>query len=61
VVSGRAYAEFERAHYFEADLERILKAMKRWPFAGSPEEKKQAVAIALLHLFCECMDLIEKV
>jgi len=61
VTSGRAYAEFERAHYFEADVERILKAMKRWPLEGSPEEKKQAVSIALLHLFCECMDLIEKV
>jgi hypothetical protein len=35
--------------------------MKRWPLEGSPEGKKQAVAIALLHLFCEVMDLIEKV
>jgi hypothetical protein len=57
----RSYGEFERAHYFNADLERILNAMHRWPLWGSPTQRKHAVAIALLQLFCEVMDLSPKV
>ncbi len=55
--TGRSYAEFERAYYFNEDLERILKAMKRWPLWGSPKQRKHAVAIALLQMFCEVMEL----
>ena len=51
--SGKTYGEFERAYWFNDDLERVLKAMKRWPLSGTKVEKKHAVAIALLHLFCE--------
>jgi hypothetical protein len=50
---GRSYEEFERAYLFNENLERILKAMKRWPVWGSPSQKKHAVAVALLHLYCE--------
>ncbi len=51
--SGRSYSEFERAYLFDKDLERILKAMHRWPLWGSPKQKKHATAIALLQLYCE--------
>ncbi|MCG6974064.1 MAG: hypothetical protein LJE66_13045 [Desulfobacterales bacterium] len=51
--SGRSYGEFERAQLFNDDLERILKAMNRWPLWGSPQQKKYAAAFALLQLFCE--------
>lgn len=54
-LTGRSYGEFERARYFSDDLERILKAMHRWPLWGNPKQKKQAVAIVLLHLYCEVM------
>ena len=43
------------------DLERILKAMHRWPLWGNPAQKKEAVAIALLHLYCEVHGLCAKV
>jgi hypothetical protein len=52
-ITGRSYGEFERAYLFNEDLERILQAMHRWPPWGSPKQKKHAVAIALLQLFCE--------
>jgi len=60
-VTCRSYAEFERSHYFNDDLERILRAMHRWPLWGNPKQKKQAVAIALLHLFCEVMGLCSRI
>ena len=52
-IGGRSYGEFERAYLFNEDLERILKTMHRWPLWGSPTQKKHAVAIAMLQLFCE--------
>jgi hypothetical protein len=52
-VNGRSYGEFERAALFNEDLERILTAMHRWPLWGSPKQRKHAVAIALLQMFCE--------
>ncbi|MFC1856675.1 hypothetical protein ACFL9U_01450 [Thermodesulfobacteriota bacterium] len=58
---GRSYGEFERAFFFNSDLERILKVMNRWPLWGSPKQKKHTAAIALLHLFCEVMGLVAKV
>ncbi|MFP3871108.1 MAG: hypothetical protein ACLFVT_09555 [Syntrophobacteria bacterium] len=51
--SGRSYREFERASIFNAELERVLKCMNRWPLWGSRMQKKHAVAFALLQLFCE--------
>jgi hypothetical protein len=57
LISGRSYGEFERASLFDEDLQRILLAMNRWPLWGSAKQKKQAVAIALLQLFCEVMNL----
>lgn len=60
-LSGRSYGEFERAYLFNEDLERILKAMHRWPLWGSPRQKKRSVAIALLQLFCEVKGLCERV
>lgn len=60
-VTGKSYREFERAYFFNEDLERILRAMHRWPLWGSPKQKKHAVAIALLHLFCEVMGLCLRV
>jgi len=59
--SGCSYNEFERAYFFNEDLERILKAMKRWPLWGNATQKKQAVAFALLQLFCEVMNLCPRV
>ena len=59
--TGRSYSEFERAYLFNDNLERILRAMNRWPFWGSPTSKKQAVAFALLQLFCEVNALCPKV
>jgi hypothetical protein len=53
----RPWGEFERAYFFNQDLERILGAMHRWPLWGSPIRKKHTVAIALLQLFCEVMFL----
>ena len=50
---GISYNEFERAYFFNEGLERILKAMNRWPLWGSETKKKHAVAVALLQLFCE--------
>lgn len=61
IMSGRSFTEFERAYYFNDDLERILKAMHRWPLWGTATQKKHAVAIALLHLFCEVNMLCPKV
>lgn len=58
---GRSYGEFERAHLFNESLERILKAMKRWPLWGSPSQKKYAVAVALLQLYCEIRGRCPKV
>ena len=55
--TGISYGEFERSYYFNEDLERILRAMSRLPLWRSPTQKKHAVAIALLHLFCEVMGL----
>ncbi|MGB2689958.1 MAG: hypothetical protein WBC36_13330, partial [Desulfobacterales bacterium] len=51
--TGRSYEEFERAILFNDGLERILKAMNRWPLWGSPIQRKHAVAFVLLQLFCE--------
>ena len=59
--TGRSYREFERACLFNDNLERILKAMNRWPLWGSPTKKKHAVAFALLQLFCEVNTLCPKV
>ena len=59
--TGRSYREFERSYYFDEDLQRILRAMNRWPLWGSPTQKKHAVAIALLQLFCEVTDLCARV
>jgi hypothetical protein len=56
-VTGRSYGEFERAHLFDRDLRRILGAMKKWPLWGGPRQKKHAVAIALLQLSFEVMNL----
>ncbi|MFW6114751.1 MAG: hypothetical protein ACOC6E_00480 [Thermodesulfobacteriota bacterium] len=53
--TGVSYKEFERSYYFNNDLERILRAMHRWPLWGSPTQKKHAAAIALVQLFCELM------
>lgn len=52
-TKGVSYNEFERAYFFNEGLERILKAMNRWPLWGSETQKKHAVAFALLQLFCE--------
>lgn len=60
-VSGRSYGEFERACLFERELQRILRAMHRWPLWGTPTVKKHAVAIALLQLYCEIQNLCERV
>jgi hypothetical protein len=60
-LSGKSYDEFQRAQLFNEDLERILKAMNRWPLWGSPKQKKHAVAIALLQLFCEVENLCERI
>jgi hypothetical protein len=60
-VNGRSYGEFERAHLFNEDLERILKTMHRWPLWGSPAQQKHTVAIALLQLFCEVGGLCARV
>jgi len=57
----RSYGEFERAWLFEEDITRILNVMHRWPLWGSRKQKKQAVAVAMLHLFCETAGLVEKV
>jgi hypothetical protein len=60
-VSGRSYGEFERASLFDQNLVRILLAMHRWPLWGTAKLKKHAVAIALLQLYCELMNLCERV
>jgi hypothetical protein len=60
-VSGRSYGEFERASLFDRDLKRILRAMHRWPLWGTPTQKKHAVAIALLQLYCEILNVCERV
>ena len=59
--TGVSYSEFERSYYFDEDLQRILRAMNRWPLWGSRTQKKHAVAIALLQLFCEVTDLCARV
>ena len=59
--TGISYGEFERSYWFNEDLERILRAMNRWPLWGSPTQRKHAVAIALLHLFCEVMGLCPRI
>jgi len=59
--AGRSYQEFERACMFNDSLERILKAMNRWPLWGSSTQKKHAVAFALLQLFCEARALCPRV
>jgi hypothetical protein len=51
--SGKSFGEFERAYFFNADLERILRGMRRWPLWGAPLQKKHAIAFALLQLYCE--------
>jgi hypothetical protein len=58
--TGKSYGEFERAYFFSEDLERIIKAMNRWPLWGSPKQKKHTVAFALLQLFCEVVDLLPR-
>ena len=60
-TTGISYGEFERSYYYDRDLERILTAMNRWPLWGSPTQKKHAVAIALLHLFCEVTGLCPRI
>ena len=59
--TGKSYDEFERAFLFNEGLERILKAMNRWPLWGSPTQKKKAAAFALLQLFCEVNTLCPRV
>jgi hypothetical protein len=59
--TGRSYEEFERAMLFNDGLERVLKAMNRWPLWGSPIQKKHAAAFALLQLFCEIRALCPRV
>ena len=59
--TGISYGEFERACLFNDNLERILKAMHRWPLWGAPVQKKHSVAFALLQLFCETRALCPKV
>ena len=59
--TGKSYGEFERAMLFNENLERILKAMHRWPLWGSPKQKKHAAAFALLQLFCENRALCPRV
>jgi len=59
--TGSSYGEFERAVLFNDSLERILRAMNRWPLWGSPTQKKSAAAFALLQLFCETRALCPKV
>ena len=59
--TGSAYGEFERAYYFNEDLQRILRAMHRWPLWGSARQKKHAVAYALLQLFCEVGNLCARI
>jgi hypothetical protein len=59
--TGISYGEFERSYLFNDDLERILKAMHRWPLWGNPVQKKHAPAVALLQLFCEVMGLCPRV
>jgi len=59
--TGSSYDEFERAILFNDSLERILKAMNRWPLWGSPTQKKSAAAFALLQLFCETRALCPRV
>jgi len=59
--SEKSYGEFERAYFFNQNLERILKAMHRWPLWGSPIKKKRAVAFAMLQLFCEVRTLCPRV
>ena len=59
--TGRSYREFGWSYYFNEDLQRNLRAMNRWPLWGSPTQKKHAVAIALLPLFCEVTDLCPRV
>lgn len=59
--SGRSYGEFERAYLFNEDLERILRAMNRWPLWGTSTQKKHAVAFALLQLYCEVRSLCPRV
>ncbi len=61
LCSGKSFGEFERAYFFNKDLERILGAMRRWPLWGTDTQKKQAVAFALLHLFCEVNKFCPKV
>ena len=60
-VDGKSYGEFERASLFDEALERILRAMHRWPLWGTPTMNKHAVAIALLQLYCEIQNLCERV
>jgi hypothetical protein len=60
-ISGKSYGEFERAWLFDDDLQRVLLAMNRWPLWGNARQKKHAVAIALLQLFCEVMNLCDRV
>ena len=61
LATGTSFNEFERTYFFDKDLERILKAMHRWPLWGKPTQKKQAVAFALLQLYCEVNRLCAKV
>ena len=61
LISGKSFGEFERAYFFNQDLERILGAMHRWPLWGTPLQKKHAVAFALLQLYCEVNRLCTKV
>jgi hypothetical protein len=59
--TGISYREFERSSYFNEDLERILRAMHRWPLWGNPTQNKHTVAIALLQLFCELRGLCPRI
>jgi hypothetical protein len=60
-VSGRSYGEFERSHLFNEEMERVLRAMHRWPLWGNARQKKHAVAIALLQMYCELAGLCARV
>jgi hypothetical protein len=61
IVNGRSYGEFERSCLFNDELERILRAMHRWPLWGNENQKKETVAYALLQMYCEVRGYCSKI
>jgi hypothetical protein len=61
IMNGRSYGEFERSCLFNDELERILKAMYRWPLWGNETQKKESVAYALLQMYCEVRGFCSRV